>query len=184
MIRPVFSLALASTLALSGCAATAASPPFVNPASAPAKDALYRPRRVEPGRLEYAPDRDTFAPILTERVAYPTQGQANDAYLRLLAERRLEDAPTSVWLFGCKPGALNPQTVRVARFSASVVHCATDFLDEGGRQIGRRTVNFYYSRSAWRMQPVDPPLSPVPWRVREGSPRDMWRWLPGRDRYE
>ncbi|MCP3468566.1 hypothetical protein [Bradyrhizobium sp. CCGUVB23] len=184
MIRPVFSLVLASTLALSGCAATKAPPPSPDPVAAPAKDALYRPRRVEPGRLEYAPNRNTFAPILTERVAYPTQGQANDAYRRLLADRRPEDAPSSVRLFGCKPGALDPQTARVARLPGPVVHCATDFLDETGRQSGRRTVNFYYSRLLWRMQPVDPPLSLVPWRDREASPNGPWRWVPGRDRYE
>ncbi|MFX4570354.1 hypothetical protein ABTA85_19625, partial [Acinetobacter baumannii] len=81
---------------LAGCAARE-EPPII-PAG---PDALYVPERVVPGRLEYAPDRSTFAPILTERFAYPTQPEANAAYLRLIAAAQPGPAyPASVWLFG------------------------------------------------------------------------------------
>lgn len=152
----------------------------------PVTEPLYAPGQVQPGRLEYAPDRSTFAPILTERFPYPTQPQANDAYRRLLtlAPSTAAPYPASIWLFGCKPGALDGQTARVRRHRGPVVHCATDFLDPTGRRISRETANFYYVRSAWAMQPVYPPLIAVPWSRREGSPRDIWWWVPGRNRYE
>lgn len=174
---------LLSLLALVGCA----SPPpvaIVTAPSPPATDALYRPARVVPGRLEYAPDRSTFAPLLTERVAYPTQPEANSAYQRYVAYGGADLRASSVRLFGCRPGALDPQTARVARPRAVAVICATDFLDPSGRTIGRRPVNFTYRHQAWTMQPVDPPRSLAPWIGRERSPSDPWSWLPGRDRYE
>jgi hypothetical protein len=184
MIRASLILVSGCVFLLAGCAPSA-PPPIVDVASVPATDPLYRPERVRPGELEYAPDRSTFAPLLTERFAYPTQAQANDAYRRLLADVRTDRlAPSSLWLFGCKPGALDAETARVTRYRGPVVHCATDFLRGDGRRVGRETVNFYYWRSAWRMQPVDPPRSLVPWRVRESSPKDFWWWAPGRDRYE
>lgn len=70
-------------LALAGCAGQPLTPIADGPA-VPAHDAMYTPQRVGPGRLEYAPDRDTFAPILTTRGPFPTQQQANDAYQRAL----------------------------------------------------------------------------------------------------
>ena len=173
---------LAALLLLAGCASP--RPPIVIVAAAPTTDRLFRPARVVPGRLEYAPDRSTFAPLLTERVAYPTQPQANDAYYRLLASAPLDLRATSVRLFGCKPGAIDAQTARVARYRGAVVLCATDFLDATGLVIGRRPVNFAYVRGAWVMHPVDPPRSPAPWIGRERSPTDPWSWLPFRDRYE
>ena len=93
---------LAALLLLAGCA----SPPprIVIVTSPAANDRLYRPARVEPGRLEYAPDQSTFPPLLTERVAYPTQPQANDAYYRLLASAPLDLRATSVRLFGLQAG--------------------------------------------------------------------------------
>ena len=183
MIRTSLLLALSCATLTAGCASSA-PPPIIEEARIPATDPLYQPRRVTPGRLEYAPDRSTFAPILTERFAYPTQPEANAAYRRLLALAQLDRSyPSSVWLFGCKPGALDAQTARVTRYRGPVVHCATDFLDPSGRPVSRQTVNFYYDRSAWTMQPVYPPRSAVPWRGREPPPTDIWWWIPGRDRY-
>lgn len=173
---------LLPVLGLAGCASPA--PSILIAASSPATDRLFRPARVEPGRLEYAPDRSTFAPVLTERVTYPTQPQANNAYRRLLASAPPELRATSVRLFGCGPGAIDPQTARVARYRGSVVLCATDFLDAYGGVIGRRPVNFVYVRGAWAMHPVDPPRALAPWINRERSPRDPWSWLPGRGRYQ
>ena len=178
-----FVLALA--VALSGCSATAPELPApVAMASITGAEALRRPERVVPGRLEYAPDGSTFAPILTERFAYPTQSDANAAYLRMISAggASASYAP-AIRLFGCKPGALDGRTARVLRYRGPVVHCAVDFLDGEGRQFGRAVANFYYHRSLWTMQPVDPPRAPVAWRDREGSPRDFWWWLPGRPRY-
>lgn len=176
-------LLLPALLSLAACAPAAA--PSVSIVDIPAHEPLYTPDRVVPGRLEYAPDRTTFAPILTERVPYPTQAEANDAYRRLVAGiTTARHVPGSVWLFGCKPGALDAQTARVAPVRGPAVHCATDFVDETGRHFDRETFNFAYDGAVWVMQPVDPPRSPVPWRDREGSPKDPWSWVPGRDRYE
>ncbi|QND62321.1 hypothetical protein [Mesorhizobium huakuii] len=172
-------------LVLAGCAQPVATP-VVDATLLPATEPLYRPEWIQPGRLEYAPDRSTFAPVLTERFAYPTQPQANDAYRRLvvLTPSASRPYPASIWLFGCKPGALDAQTARVTRYRGPVVHCATDFLDPSGRRVSRETVNFYYYRSAWNMQPVYPPVTAVPWRTGEHSPKDRWWWVPGRSRYE
>lgn len=166
-----------------GCAAPA---PRVVDTGPPPPQPLYVPDRVHPGRLEYAPDRSTFAPILTERFPYPTQPEANEAYRRLVAMAPAGPAayPSSIWLFGCKPGALDEQTARVTRYRGPVVLCATDFLDEAGRRLRRESVNFYYYGAAWNMQPVYPPRTAVPWRNRERSPKDFWWWVPGRPRYE
>ncbi|BAV52635.1 lipoprotein (plasmid) [Mesorhizobium loti] len=170
---------------MAGCAQPIATP-AADATLLPATDPLYRPGRIQPGRLEYAPDRSTFAPVLTERFAYPTQPQANDAYRRLVvrAPGVLRPYPASIWLFGCKPGALDGQTARVTRYRGPVVHCATDFLDPSGHRVGRETANFYYYRSAWNMQTVYPPVTAVPWRTGEHSPTDRWWWVPGRSRYQ
>ncbi|MCW6512527.1 hypothetical protein [Lichenifustis flavocetrariae] len=181
MRRSVFFIPV--VFGLAACAPVA--PRSVAAVDMPVHEPLYTPNRVVPGRLEYAPDRTTFAPILTERFPYPTQAEANDAYRRLVAGTTpTRYVPASVWLFGCKPGALDAQTARVARVRGPVVHCATDFLDGNGRPFDRAAVNFAYDGAVWVMQAVDPPRSPVPWRNREGSPKDPWSWVPGRDRYE
>lgn len=185
MVRSTrFIIALA--MVLSGCSTSAPEPvPSIATISALERHALQTPERVVPGRLEYAPDSSTFAPILTERFPYPTQADANAAYLRLIgAAAPSRSYPSAVRLFGCRPGVLDAQTARVTRYRGPVVHCATDLLDDDGRRLRRETVNFYYHRSAWTMQPVDPPRASVAWRDREGSPRDLWWWLPGRSRYE
>ncbi|MGX7743962.1 hypothetical protein [Rhodopseudomonas parapalustris] len=179
------SFALVSILlsgVMGGCAQPSAH--IVNEPP-PVSDTLYSPTTVEPGRLEYAVDRSTFAPLLTERFTYPTQPQANFAFRRLLAS--IPGPPqraASLTLFGCKPGALDEQTSRVSRYRGPVVHCATDFLDADGHRLGRKPVNFYYHRNVWNMQMVAPQRIAVPWRNRESSPKDLWWWIPGRDRYE
>jgi hypothetical protein len=167
---------------LAACASP--PPPGIGSVSIPSRDLLYEPERVTPGRLEYAPDRTTFAPVLTEKFPYPTQTEANDAYRRLLGETLQVGAADSIWVFGCKPGAFDAQTARVARYHGPLVHCATDFLDASGRGFARVTANFAYHNSVWNMEPVYPPVSPVLWRSQDGSPRDRWWWVPWRDRYE
>ena len=178
------NLCLSWTLvaAVAGCAAAPSTRPVYAPPSG--LDALDEPTRVEPGRLEYAPDRSTFAPVLTERVPYPTQPQATDAYRRYLAATRARAPQGSLWLFGCKPGSLDSQTARIARYRGPVVHCATDFLDPVGRRVARETVNFYYADRTWNMAVAGPPLTSVPWHRGESSTKDTWWWVPGRDRYE
>lgn len=212
-------------VALAGCADQSLTAVADRPA-VPAYDAIYTPQRVAPGRLEYAPDRDTFAPILTTRGPFPTQQQANDAFQRALgaptfrpavvapvgsgkhmnrhaktqvavAEPRVIAAPilaagseatlrapASVRLFACKPGALDSQTARVYRYNGPVVHCATDFLDAAGAALTRDTVNFVYYDRAWHMDFTNPPREPVAWAHPTSSPKDPWRWLPFRNRYE
>src|SRR5262249_5836486 len=101
---------------LAGCAAPAVPDVPAGP------DPILVPNQVRPGQLEYAPDRSTFAPILTEGFAYPTQAEANAAYHRLLAaEPSNRPYPSSIWLFGCKPGALDQETARLTRYPAPVV---------------------------------------------------------------
>jgi hypothetical protein len=171
-------------VALSACSAPAPiATVAVSPQTGPER--LYTPARVTPGRLEYAPDRSTFAPVLTERFPFPTQPQANAAYTGLIAAAPPDQSyPSSIWLFGCKPGALDEQTARVERYRGPVVHCATDFLDARGRRLWREAANFFYYGKIWTMQPVYPPRTPVAWRNRERSPKDFWWWAPGRARYE
>ena len=186
-------------LTLAGCATN--PEPYVGAVmSPPAREALYAPEKAQPGRLEYAPDRDTFAPVLTERFTFPTQQQANNAWLRarvppgpqgiINASEALSTPESSgtnvsrISIFACKPGAFDEQTTRIARYKGPVVHCATDFLNEAGQRLRRETVNFYWDRRVWRLQETDPPRTPVRWRDRETSPGDHWSWLPFGNRYE
>ncbi len=168
------------------------------------RDVLYTPGAPVPGRLEYSRDRDTFAPILTQRAAYPTQQEANNALARATAQPGLyvitleetvsaESAaasgadlavPAGVRLFACAPGALDDQTGRVTAYRGHVVHCATDFLTSGGAPLFRATVNFVYAGHAWSMRITHPPLSKARWLASEPSPHDVWWWVPGRGRYE
>ena len=185
MIRPNRFLTFSAVLSLAGCASPAVQPDAFEAFPISSRDQLYRPERVEPGRLEYAPDRSTFAPVLTEKAAYPTQVQANDAYKRARSISAYDwGAPPSVWLFGCKPGILDAQTARILHTRAPVVHCAVDLIDADGHRIARDVANFAYHQYVWTMLPVDLPRSVVSWRAREKSPDDPWWWVPGRDRYE
>ena len=193
------SLVLVIVLAASGCAELPQSD-FVAAPAPPRHDALYTPERVKPGRLEYAPDRDTFAPVLTQKFTYPTQQQANNAWLRAkssgdggihiikgvdaLSLNQQEAAAARIAVFACKPGALDEQTGRIQRFDGPVVHCATDFIGDGGKAFRRETINFYHYQGAWHLQQTSPPTTPVHWRNPESSPTDRWSWVPGRDRYQ
>src|SRR3982750_287459 len=113
MIRRTHGLIVPLLIILAGCATPPAPVVELGPA---VPEPLYTPARVRSGRLEYAPDRSTFAPVLTERFPYPTQPEANAAYRRLLATAPADRAyAASIWLFGCKPGALDEQTARVTR---------------------------------------------------------------------
>ena len=176
---------------LSGCETP---PPAALVAPPPARDRLYTPAEITPGRLQYAREPDAFAPVLTDRVAYPTQEQANSAFARdnmassyptkgpyvirasdpLPTERRA----TSLRLFACKPGALNSVTGRIVEGQSQAVHCATDFLDGQGRRLSRETVNFYYSEGAWRMLETNAPTMPAAWINPERSPSDPFSWFP------
>lgn len=160
----------------------------------PARDALLEPREVTPGRLEYAEQPDTFAPLLTQRRAYPTQLQANDAHRRFLTSAvrvgadplvvgnstpaSLDRAAVRIRLFACRPGALNDVTGRIEPPRGHEVHCATDFLDAQDRRLYRETVNFSYERGAWRMAETAPPLTPASWINPEASPKDFFSWAP------
>ena len=176
--------ALTAFLALAAALSACSSPqPAAIPSAPAGPDALFTPAAVTSGVLEYAPDHSTFAPVLTERVAYPTQEQANAAYLRSMATAPSSELPpASIRLFGCQPGALDAETARVTRDHG--VLCAVDYLDAGGRSLRREATNFVYAHGVWNLQPVYPPRSLVPWRNREGSPKDFWWWVPGRPRYE
>ncbi len=169
-------------LALAGCASPQ---PATLPLRPTDRDLLYTPESVTPGRLEYAPDRSRFPPVLTERFPYPTQTEANNAYLRSISSAPANPgAPLAIWLFGCKPGGIDAWTGRVKRFRRPVVHCATDFLDGSGHAIWRETANFEHNGALWLMQPVSLPRAPVPWLTREDSPKDLWWFIPGRGRYQ
>jgi hypothetical protein len=194
---------LALALLSAGCAAEPPLRAISYVAATPKRDSLFTPERVVPGRLEYAPDRNTFAPILSTHAAYPTQRQANFAYIRGSSDPGVyvigaDDAvaaaesassfelarPASVALFACKPGALDELTGRVERFRGPVVHCATDFFDGDQHRMFRATANFAYVDHAWTMQITHPPQTKAAWLTREPSPTDRWWWVPGRDRYQ
>jgi len=175
---------------LSGCE----TPPPAALVAPPARDRLYTPAEITPGRLQYAREPDAFAPVLTDRVPYPTQEQANNAFAR---ENMASSYPTkgpyvirasdplpaerpaaSLRLFACKPGVLNSVTGRIVEPRGKAVHCATDFLDGQGRRLSRETVNFYYAAGAWRMLETNAPTTPAAWINPERSPSDPFSWFP------
>jgi hypothetical protein len=176
---------------LSGCET---SPPIALVAPPLARDRLYTPAEITPGRLQYAREPDAFAPILTDRVAYPTQEQANNAFAREnmassyptkgpYVIRASDPSPTerpaaSLRLFACKPGVLNSVMGRIVEPRGHAVHCATDFLDGQGRRLSRETVNFFYSEGAWKMLETNAPTTPAAWINPERSPSDPFSWLP------
>lgn len=168
--------------------------PFAYVSPPPARDRLFTLGQTTPGRLEYAREPDAFAAVLTHRVAYPSQDQANYAFDREnmaalyptkgpYVIRSTDPAPfdrraASVHLFACRPGVVNSVTGRIDAPRAHGVHCATDFLDAQGRQLARETVNFFYYARAWRMTKTNAPTSPAPWIDPENSPTDYFSWLP------
>lgn len=196
----VTSVLLLGSALLAGCAVQPDAPEsLTTPIAASTRDVLYTPDQVRAGRLEYAPDRSTFAPVMTERVAYPTQPQAQNAFLRsqwpAVRFSRIAKGPvqpvafaepsypaTSVRLFACRPGALDGQTGRMVRYRGPVVLCATEFLDGAGQRLWRAPINFYFHGQAWRMHDPDPPTAPVPWLNPEPSPPRSWN--PFGDRYQ
>jgi len=175
---------------LGGCE----TPPAALVAPPPARDQLYTPAEITPGRLQCAREPDAFAPVLTDRVAYPTQEQANNAFARnnmatsyptkgpyvirasdpLPTDRRA----TSLRLFACKPGVPNSVTGRIVEGQSHAVHCASDFLDGQGRRLSRETVNFYYEEGAWRMLETNAPTARAAWINPERSPSDPFSWFP------
>lgn len=192
MTFQAFSLVMLGSALLAGCA-TQPEPltPLAAMIAAPTRDALYTPNQVRSGRLEYAPDRSTFAPVLTERAAYPTQPQAQNAFLRSqwfsvrfsgVVKGPVQPATftgpsypaASVRLFACRPGALDGQTGRMVRYRGPVVLCATDFLDDGGQRLWRAPINFYFHQQVWRMHEPDPPRAPASWLNPEPSPARSW----------
>jgi hypothetical protein len=186
------TLTMFGSALLAGCGVQhEAQVSLATPIAAPAREPLYMPDQVRAGRLEYAPDRSTFAPVLTERVAYPTQPQAQNAFLRsqwsavrfssvvkgpvLPATFAGPSYPAaSVRLFACRLGALDGQTGRIVRYRGPVVLCATEFLDEGGTRLWRAPINFYFYNQAWRMHDPNPPAAPAPWLNPEPSPARSW----------
>lgn len=206
-IRPTLAVLLC---ALAGC--TQAGPPVVY-TSAPPTDPLYRPQSVTPGRLEYAPDRSEFAPVLTQQGFYPTQDQAQAAWLRAanghavtdvppvtviarpdgapLAERSAfggtppDTLPAGVRLFACGPGRIDNQTGRTGNPGRPLsVLCATDFLDTSGAVMFRAPANYVYWQRAWRIDRTNPPAQLARWFAQTRSPKDPLSWVPGRARYE
>jgi hypothetical protein len=192
MTRAVYIAFVALIIALMG--GCESSPPAAYMVPPPARDLLSTPAEITPGRLQYAREPDTFAPVLTDRVAYPTQEQANNAFERenmasyyptkgpyvigasdpLPSDRRA----ASVHLFGCKSGVLNSITGHIDQPGGHAVHCATDFLDGQGRRLSREPVNYYYFASAWHMRETNAPTTPAPWIIPERSPSDTFSWLP------
>ena len=175
---------------LSGCE----TPPAALVAPPPVRDWLFTPAEITPGRLQYAREPDAFAPVLTDRVAYPTQEQANNAFdrenmaayyptkgpyvIRASDPLRTDRRAATIRLFACKPGVLNSVTARIVEGQSHAVHCATDFLDGQGRRLSRETVNFYYSAGAWRMLETKAPTMPAAWINPERSPSDTFSWFP------
>ncbi|WP_330085230.1 hypothetical protein [Methylocystis iwaonis] len=185
--RTVFLLALLITVGLAACDRPSIQYALLSPA--PARDPLFAPKQVTPGHLEYAEQPDTFAPVLTQHRAYPTQTQANYAYQRfLLRGRTTRDPPVflgstaagavRIRLFACRPGALNDTTGRIERARSYEVHCAADFLDPQDSSLFRKIVNFSYERGAWRMAGTAPPMAPAPWINPEPAPSDFLSWAP------
>jgi hypothetical protein len=186
------TLTMFGSALLAGCAVQhEAQVSLATPIAVPAREALYTPDQVRSGRLEYAPDRSTFAPVLTERFAYPTQPQAQNAFLRsqwtVVRFSEVTKGPVQpitftgpsypaagVRLFACRPGALDGQTGRMVRYRGPVVLCATEFLDEDGQRLWRAPINFYFHQNAWRMHDPDPPRAPAPWVHPEPSPARSW----------
>jgi hypothetical protein len=169
-------------LLMTACAGPSDYPAVLEvPMTAPARDALYRPEQVRSGRLEYAPDRSTFAPVLTREFTYPTQTQAQNAFLRspwstTSFASSLQGGPiepvnagaatsraAGVRVFACKPGALDGLTGRTVKVNGPVVICATDFVNEQGETLWRAPINFYYREHAWSMHDPQPSTAYARW---------------------
>lgn len=171
-----FAILMVSALLTSACMAIDQHPMLFASVATPQRDALYQADRVRAAPLAYTPDGTSFAPVLTERFAYPSHAQAQFAFERsrwsvpdvamslgaqhghdmaAIAETR------SVRIFACQPGGFDGPTGRIARYRGPVVICVTEFLDGRGQVHHRQPVNFYYHHGVWQMQVPESRLSPV-----------------------
>jgi len=186
--------------ALAGCASPRPEPEPVAPLL-PSRDAYLKPDRTDDGKLQYTEDYDTFAPFMTKRTGYPTQRQAQTAFLRSKwygmpfktvvtahGVNILKDVPyepefpaQSIRIFACSPGALDGVTGRNVPSTHPLVHCASDLLDGHGRKLARVPLNFYYTDNVWRLHDPNPRYQAPLWRTYEPSPKRS-RGLIG-DRY-
>lgn len=200
MQRSLMAVALTSCLA-AGCAGNGdGAPPLPHDRAGSEQDAYWVPGQVEGSRQEYAPDGRPFPAIMTWRDGYPTDEQASAALRRsrrgLMPVRNLVaktgqtipiplNAPVEtaagVRLFSCRPGALSGHTGRVRGYQGPVVTCACDLLSVQGHVLARVPLNFYYWRSAWRVQDPAPGYRPPPWAERQHSPASSRGWFG--DRY-
>ncbi len=156
---------------LAGCAVQPEPLPLAAaPVTAPARDALYAPAEARAGRLAYAPDRSTFAPVLTERVPYPTQAQAQNAFLRSPWTAVRFASGRRTWPRRRQRAALRLPARRARRPDRAdgalswPRGAVRDRVPRRGRPTSvARAINFYFHRDAWRMHDPDPPRAPVPW---------------------
>lgn len=164
-----FTILIPLALMLGACAQEPEPATLVYAEPVPARDRLHTPRSVESGKLQYTPNYETFAPVMSNRVAQPTQEQANYAFQRSryhgqsielisrqgndlsVTETRHAPSAFGVRLFACKAGSINEITMRVQNFRGHVVHCATDMLDVNGNSIARVPLNYYYWKGAWHL---------------------------------
>lgn len=164
----------------SACTATAPQPMQFLSAATPPRDQLHQVDPARAAALAGTPHGTGFAPVLTERSAYPCQAQAQFAFSRRAVPATAgsrgmpfehDMAPVdaaSVRIFACKPGALDGYTGRVLRYRGPVVLCSTEFLDGQGQVVRRMPINYYHHQGIWRMQDPDPRLAPVLWATRDG----------------
>lgn len=188
-------------LALAGCASPPREVASPQPPILPERDAYQKPDRTDDGKLQYTADYDTFAPFMTKRTGYPTQRQAQTAFLRskwygmpfktvatahgvkILNNVAYEPGfpAKQIRVFACSPGALDGVTGRVVKSANPLVHCATDLLDGNGRKLARVPLNFYYTDHQWRVHDPNPRYARPIWVDYEPSPKRSRGWFG--DRY-
>lgn len=170
-MRVVMSLALICLVG--GCGAEQSAVLDASLIGPPQRDVLYTPREATSGKLHYADDRQPFAPVMTQRRPYPTQGQAAFAFERSTWRETLSqggDRDFTIQVFACRPGALDGQTGRTMPSRGPVAACATDIVDGSGQMLSRVPLNFYYSDRAWRLHDPNPTYTPPRWATRDPSP--------------
>lgn len=167
---------LAASLALSLTGCTSAKPIKLAQPFVPAHDVLQQPTNTRNGQLQYNDDgSETFAPVLSGQAYYPTQTQAQYAFLRK-ANKHLHGA-TSIHIFACKQGALNGQTGRVEDFAGKhLAHCASDLLNSKNQKLARIPLDFYYDKGRWNLYEPDPTYKAVIWADPEKSPPVKRQW--------
>lgn len=167
---------LAASLALSLTGCTSAKPIKLVQSFVPASDVLQQPTNTRNGQLQYNDDgSDTFAPVLSAQSYYPTQTQAQYAFLR--KANKLLHGATSISIFACKQGALNGQTGRVEDFAGKhLAHCSSDLLDSKNQKLARIPFDFYYDKGRWNLYEPDPTYKAVIWADPEKSPPVKRQW--------